>query len=75
MDDMRESFRALRCVRSSQSGDAEPERDREELERLRQHLRGSRAREFAQSQTLNLCEAALRVQEEAVSDLNARELA
>ena len=42
------------------------------MARLRQHLRGSRAREHAQSQTLNLCEAALRVQEEAVRDALGR---
>ena len=70
LEDLRESFRALRHAQTGAT--AEPEQEKAEMARLLTHLHGARARERAQGHALSLCEAALRVQEEAVRSLPQR---
>eukprot|EP00965_Chrysotila_dentata_P140007 4628502-Pleurochrysis_carterae.AAC.1 len=65
---LRESLSVLRTVKASEENEQPPpSKDPEtEVERLKQRLRGTNSKMQAQEKCITLCEAAIRVQEEAV---------
>ena len=72
LDDLRESFRVLRSGRAPAENKAEQSALPEcELSRMRAQLRGVQAKDKAQESCLDIYEAALLVQEEAVAIMPA----